>query len=67
MSPSILLRKFILKCLVYLQGEGGISMHPFDFECVAHGMTLCMDFECYFTHATKEQPNYTLELYDCEL
>ena len=42
-------------------------MHPFDFECVAHGMTLCMDFECYFTHATREQPNYTLELYDCEL
>jgi hypothetical protein len=21
-------------------------MHPFDLECVAHGMTLCIGFEC---------------------
>ena len=41
-------------------------MHPFDFECVAHGMTLSMGFECYFKHVTREQPHYTLELY-CEL
>ena len=45
-SAFILFRKFIFKCLVNSEGEGGLLMHPFDFECVAHGMTLCNDSEC---------------------
>ena len=38
-STLILLREFILKYVINL-------LHPFDFECVAHGMTFCMGFEC---------------------